>query len=164
MLKILIKFSPIILLFYVSLSSLNSLVFFDLFSFNFSFIIIYYWVLRDPQILGYGFIFFAGILNDVVSGLPLGLSAATFLIISSTAAYIRNLTVRRSLLLDWITFSISVLIANGIYIITIGILTDLSVDYLNLLISSIATMFIYIIGWCVFEIFNNFIFLNKHER
>ena len=162
--KILIRFSPIILLFYISLSASNSEVFFNLFSFNFSFIIIYYWVLRDPQILGYGFIFFAGILNDVVSGLPLGLSAATFLIISSTAAYIRNLTVRRSLLLDWVTFSISVLISNGVYIITIGVLTDLSIDYLNLVINSVVTMLAYTIGWCLFEIFNNFIFLNRNER
>ena len=42
-------------------------------SFNLIYIVIFYWVLKNPDILGYGFIFLAGIINDVILDYPLEL-------------------------------------------------------------------------------------------
>ena len=50
-------------------------------------------MLHEDTILGNGHIFLAGILNDVVVGLPLGSSAISYLVVSLVAAYIKNVTV-----------------------------------------------------------------------
>ena len=67
---------PLFLLFYICISEFHTQFYFwKIFSFNLQMIIIYYWVLRDPDIIGYGFIFIAGLVNDVILSLPLGISA-----------------------------------------------------------------------------------------
>jgi len=93
---------PLLLLFFISLNG-NSVIDFKFFSINVHYILIYYWVLKRPQALGYGFIFLSGIITDVVFGLPVGISALTLLIIASVAAYVRAVTVRPSLLYDWVS-------------------------------------------------------------
>ena len=60
------------------------------FSFNFPFILIFYWSLKKPEHLGYGLIFFAGVINDVVIGFPIGMSSFTYLLICGFAAYLKN--------------------------------------------------------------------------
>ena len=50
------------------------------FSFNFPFILIFYWSLKRIETLGYGFIFIAGMFNDAVLGFPIGISSLTYLI------------------------------------------------------------------------------------
>ena len=54
--------------------------------------------------LGNGHVFFAGIINDVVMGLPLGLSSLTYLITSLVSTYVKNMTVNTSITTDWFTF------------------------------------------------------------
>ena len=54
---------PLLLLFFISLNG-NSVIDFKFFSINVHYILIYYWVLKRPQALGYGFIFLAGIITD----------------------------------------------------------------------------------------------------
>ena len=65
---------PLLLLFYISLNG-NSIISLNYFSINIHYIMVYYWVLRRPQVLGYGFIFLTGIISDVVFGFPLGINA-----------------------------------------------------------------------------------------
>ena len=65
---------PLLLLFFISLNG-NSIIDLKYFSINAHYILVYYWVLRKPQMLGYGFIFLSGIINDVVFGFPLGINA-----------------------------------------------------------------------------------------
>ena len=61
-------------------------------------------MLHEDTILGNGHIFLAGIINDVVVGLPLGSSAISYLVVSLVASYIKNVTVNFSLFTDWFTF------------------------------------------------------------
>ena len=68
------EFLPLILLFFISLNGI-SIIDMKFFSINIHYILVYYWVLRQPQSLGYGFIFLSGIISDVVFGLPLGVNA-----------------------------------------------------------------------------------------
>ena len=42
--------------------------------------------------------FLAGLINDVVIGLPLGISSVTYLFICVFAVYLRNITLRVSLI------------------------------------------------------------------
>ena len=100
------SYGPLILLYYLSLSEIDSHFenFFEILSFNIQLIIIYYWVSKRPELLGSGHIFLAGLLNDVVTGIPLGLSSLTYLVVSLVATYIKNMTVNTRITTDMFTF------------------------------------------------------------
>ena len=56
-----LRLGPLILLVYICVSEFHTQFYYwEIFSFNLQFIIIYYWILRDPDILGYGFVFICG--------------------------------------------------------------------------------------------------------
>ena len=118
----LLRSLPLIILIYVSISEFQTQFYYwKIFSFNLQFIIIYYWVLRDPSILGYGFIFLCGLMNDVVLSLNLGTSPLSYLFVSLVAAYIRTATVRSTLISDWFTFVIAIMGGNFITFILINV-------------------------------------------
>ena len=69
-----IELTPILLLFIAVLNEFDfNYLNLQYFSFNFPFILIFYWSLKKPENLGYGLIFFAGLINDVVVGFPIGI-------------------------------------------------------------------------------------------
>ena len=105
--------------------------------------------------MGYGFIFLSGIISDVVFGLPLGVNALSLLIIAAVAAYVRVVTVRITLLNDWISFIPALLIANFIYFLTLYF-SDYSLSYLDLFKDSIFTFVFYPVLWGIFSIILNF--------
>ena len=63
--------------------------------------------------LGYILVFIAGIFNDVVLGIPIGISSLLYLLLCGAAAYLRNITLRPNLMKDWIFFLITILILNS---------------------------------------------------
>ena len=141
---------PLFLLFFISLNG-NSVIDLKFFSINIHYILVYYWVLRRPESLGYGFIFLAGIISDVVFGLPLGVNALSLLIIAGVAAYVRVVTVRITLINDWISFIPALLIANFIYFLSLHF-SNYAVDYLYLFKNSIFTFIFYPILWGAFSL------------
>ena len=149
---------PLLLLFFICLKddSFFHFEFFDLLSLNFQYIIIYYWVLKNPQILGYGFIFLAGIITDVILGLPMGISSLSYLAIAALATYTRIVTVRVTLLTDWLTFIPALLLANLIYFLVLYFF-DIPINYLNLFFSSLFTFLMYPFLWIPFELFRRLI-------
>ena len=143
------EFLPLILLFFISLNG-NSTIDLKFFTVNIHYILVYFWVLRQPEILGYGFIFLSGIISDVVFGLPLGVNALSLLVIAAIAAYVRVVTVRITLINDWISFIPAILFANFIYFISLYF-SNISVDYLYLFQNSIFTFVFYPILWVTFS-------------
>ena len=144
---------PVLLLFFISLSG-NSIVDLKFFSINVHYILVYYWVLRKPQILGYGYIFLSGIISDVIFGFPLGINALSLLFIAGVAAYVRVVTVRVTLINDWISFIPALLFTNFIYFSSLYF-SNYSVDYLYLLKNSIFTFIFYQILWSLFSLILN---------
>jgi len=144
---------PLLLLFFISLNG-NSIIGLKYFSINIHYILVYYWVLKRPRALGYGFIFLSGIINDIVFGLPLGINALSLLVIAGTAAYVRVVTVRVSLINDWISFVPALLIANFIYFLSLYF-SNYSVDYLFLFKNSVFTFIFYPILWGIFSLILN---------
>jgi len=158
----LLKLGPLLLLIYVCISEFHTQFYYwSIFSFNLQFIIIYYWILRDPDILGYGFIFSCGLVNDVVLSLPLGTSALSYLFVSLVAAYVRNATVRTSLFTDWFTFVIAILIGNFIYFFLMNRFANVEITYVSLFYNSLFTFVIYPVFWGIFELYKQFIFARK---
>jgi len=144
---------PLILLLFISLNG-NSTIDLKLFTVNIHYIIVYYWVLRQPESLGYGFIFLSGIISDVVFGIPLGVNALSLLVIAATAAYVRVVTVRITLINDWISFIPALLFANFIYFLSLYF-SNYSVDYFYLFKNSIFTFAFYPILWGIFSLILN---------
>ena len=151
---------PLLLLFFISLNG-SSVFDFRFFSINVHYILVYYWVLKRPQTLGYGFIFLSGIITDVIIGLPLGINALTLLVVASVAAYVRVVTVRISLFNDWLSFIPALLIANFVYFIALYF-SNFSIDYIYLFKNSIFTFIFYPLLWLFFGVLINFIKAGSH--
>ena len=144
---------PLIVLFFISLHG-SAIMDFKFFSINISYILVYFWVLRQPQSLGYGFIFLAGLINDVVFGFPLGINALSLLVIAAMAAYIRVVTVRITLMNDWISFIPALLIGNFVYFVSLYF-SNYSIDYLFLFQNSLSTFIFYPLLWMLFSLILN---------
>jgi rod shape-determining protein MreD len=94
----------------------------DYFSFNFIFILIFFWTLRNPDYLGYFSIFLAGIINDVVIGIPIGISSFCYLLICAITSYIRQITLSPKFINDWLSFIVTVLLINSIQVIILDLI------------------------------------------
>ena len=132
---------PLILLFFISLNGI-SIINVKFFSVNIHYILVYYWVLRQPQNLGYGFIFLSGLISDIILGFPLGINALSLLFVAAVAAYVRVVTVRITLVNDWISFIPALLLANLIYFSSLYF-SNYSIDYFYLLKNSVFTFIFY---------------------
>ena len=114
----LINLGPLILLYYLSISEIDTYFenFFEILSFNIQLIIIYFWVSKRPETLGNGHVFFSGLINDVVMGFPLGISSLSYLTVSLVATYVKNMTVNTRITTDWFTFFIAIFFSNLIFL------------------------------------------------
>ena len=154
--KILSKM-PLILLF---VSVLNDYDFNYLglkyFSFNFSYILIFYYSLKKSESLGYTYIFGAGLFNDVVVGTPIGLSSLMYLILCVAASYLRNITLRPSLIKDCIFFLITILIINSLLFVSLNFIFNYELNYLDQIINIIYTFLLYFLFSNLFDFFENY--------
>ncbi|MDB4082093.1 rod shape-determining protein MreD [Candidatus Pelagibacter sp.] len=152
--NIIYKYIPLVLLF---TSVLNEFDFNNLglvyFSFNFSYILIFYYSLKKSESLGYIYIFIAGLFNDVVVGTPIGLSSLLYLILCGAAAYLRNITLRPSLIKDSIFFLITILIINSLLFIILSFIFDFKLNYFQQLINIVWTFLLYFLFSNLFNFF-----------
>ena len=148
-----ISLLQLLILFFISLNG-SSVINVKFFSINIHYILVYYWVLRQPQSLGYGFIFLSGLISDVVLGFPLGINSLSLLFVAGVAAYVRVVTVRITLINDWISFIPALLFANFIYFVSLYY-SDFTIDYFYLLKNSIFTLIFYPVLWGLFTLFLN---------
>ena len=147
---------PLILLF---VSVLNDYDFNHLglkyFSFNFSYILIFYYSLKKSESLGYTYIFIAGLFNDVVGGTPIGLTSLIYLIICVAASYLRNITLRPSLIKDGIFFLITILIVNSLLFVALNFIFNYELNYFDQIINITYTFLLYFLFSNLFDIFEN---------
>ena len=150
----LLRLGPLILLFISVLNEID-LNYLGIFSLNFPFILIFYWSLRKTEILGYGYIFFAGLINDVVNGLPIGISSFNYLLICGFAAYLRTITLRPSLIKDWFFFLFTILFINSLSYGILNIFFSVDLNYKDLFFNIFFTFIFYIFFANLFLIFQN---------
>ena len=154
---------PLLILFFLAFSETDfNFEKLSFLSFNLIYIVIFYWVLKNPDILGYGFIFLAGVVNDVIVGLPIGVSSATYLILAGFAAYIRHLTVQPSLIYDWIVFVPSIAVTNSVYFYILKIFFDIEIKYVVLALNTGITILFYPVIGILFGFFANMIIKEKN--
>ena len=150
----LLEIAPVLLL-YISVLNEFDFNYLNLayFSFNFPFILIFYWSLKRPESLGYGLLFFAGIINDVVVGFPIGMSSFAYLLICGFAAYLRNITLRPSILKDWMFFLFAVLVVSSLSYSILVLFFKFKLNYLDIIINIIFTFCLYVIFANIFQFY-----------
>ncbi len=151
--------APIIVLF---VSVLNEFDFNYLglkyFSFNFPFILIFFWSLKKSESLGYGLIFLEGLVNDVVIGFPIGISSFCYLVICGFAGYLKNITLRPSLLKDWLFFLITISVVTSLMYSILVLFFSVKLDYNDILVNLLFTFLFYVIFANIFELYLKLVF------
>ena len=162
--KKILNFGPLILL-YISVMNEFDLNYLDYkyFSFNFPFILIYYWSLKRAQSLSYGYIFIAGLFNDVVIGFPIGTSGLTYLLICGFAAYLRNITLRPSLVKDWFFFLFTILVINSLNYSYLNIIFEIDLNYVTLFFNIVFTFLFYLIFAYIFQTYQKAFFVESDD-
>ena len=155
-LKKLILFSPLIILYTLVFTGFNLSFYLynNNFSFNFVYLVVFFWSLKNPNHLGFGFIFFSGIINDVVQNLPIGISSINYLFLSLIATFIRARLIILNIFYEWVLFLISILIVSSINHIILSTIFELSINYGTLMVSSLITFAIYPIFSKIFTMIN----------
>jgi len=149
------KHTPVILLFTSILNEIDFNLEFRYFSFNFAYILIFYYSLKREGSIGYVLIFIAGLFNDVINGLPMGISSLSYLLLCTAAAYLRNITLRPNLIKDWIYFLITILILNFISYTYLTLFFDYKIDYFDQMINITYTFLLYFVFSYLFKIYDN---------
>ena len=121
----------------------------DYFSFNFPFILIFYFALKEYQRFDYFLVFIAGLVNDTVVGLPLGLSSLSYILICIFATYLRNITISPNLIKDWFYFLFIISLINSINFSVLFLFFSYELDITLFIVNNFFTFLFYI----VFSIF-----------
>ena len=144
--------APIIILF---ISVLNE---FDVnylnlkyFSFNFPFILIFFFTLKDFKHFDYFLVFIAGLINDTVVGLPLGISSLSYTLICIATAYLRNITIRPNPMKDWFYFLFIISLINSLNYSILTLFFSFDLILMNYLVNTFFTFLFYIIFVSIFK-------------
>ncbi len=148
----LLKYFPLILLYFSVLNEFDiDVSSVGLLSFNLPFIIIFYWSLRDPDQIGNGLIFIAGILNDVTLGYPIGISSFIYLTIIGFAAYLRNITLRPNIYKDSLVFLVSILFANSVNSLILSYFFSIEINFFEIIVNITFTFLLYFLFAKIFN-------------
>ena len=134
------------------------------FSFNFSYILIFYYSLKRGESLGYTYIFIAGLFNDIVVGTPIGLSSLMYLILCVVASYLRNITLRPSLIKDCIFFLITILIINSLLFLSLNFIFNYELNYFDQIINITYTFLFYFLFSNLFDFFEKYLVGRNNAR
>ena len=146
---------PLILLYYLSISEVDTNLekTFEIFSFNLQIIIIYFWIIKRPGLMGPGHIFFAGLINDVIMGFPLGISSLAYLTVCFVGNYVRNKSVNTTIASDWFTFLIALLFSNLLFFSLLNNFSEIVISYSKIGYNTFFTLFLFPIFWLLFNLY-----------
>ena len=122
------------------------------FSFNFVHILIFYWTLKNPNLI-----------NDVIIGLPIGISSFCYLLICVATAYIRNITLSPNFINDWLSFLFTILLINSIQVLILDLIFLIQIEYIKYLINTGFTFLFYPIFFLIFGYINKKIKHSVHD-
>ena len=146
---------PLLLLYYLCISEVDTNLekIFEIFTLNFQIILIYFWVLKRPEMMANGHIFLAGLINDVVMAFPLGISSLSYLIIIFVGTYVRNKSVNTTIASDWFTFFMAMLFSNLLFFSLLNNFSDLEYSYSKIGYNMFFTLFMFPVFWLLFNIY-----------
>ena len=150
----LLKILPLLILFVSVFNEFNANYFgIPFLSFNFSYILIYYCTLKAIDHFGYGLVFIAGLVNDTVNGLPIGLSSFCYMVICIFSSYFRSITLRPTIMKDWLFFLITITVTNSINYLVLLFYFDTTIDYRFLIVNNFTTFLLFFFFYFLFNIY-----------
>ena len=121
------------------------------FSFNFPFILIFFFTLKDFKNFDYFFVFLAGLINDTVVGLPLGISSLSYILICISTSYFRNITIRPNPIKDWFYFLFIISLINSISYSILTLFFSFNLILISYLVNTFFTFLFYIFFVSIFK-------------
>jgi rod shape-determining protein MreD len=123
------------------------------FSFNFPFILIFFFTLKEFRHFDYLLVFFAGLINDTVVGLPLGISSLSYVLICIATSYFRNITIRPNPIKDWFYFLFIISLINSINYSVLTLFFSFNLILMNYLVNTFFTFTFYIVFVSIFRFY-----------
>ena len=123
----------------------------EYFSFNFPFILIFFFTLKDFKHFDYILVFIAGLFNDTVVGLPLGISSLSYTLICIATAYLRNITIRPNPMKDWFYFLFIISLINSLNYSILTLFFSFDLILMNYLVNTFFTFSFYMIFVSLFK-------------
>ena len=116
----------------------------EYFSFNFPFILIFYFTLKGSSNFDYMLVFIAGLINDVVIGFPLGISSLSYVLICSFSSYLRSITIRPNIIKDWFYFLFVISLINSLNYSILFLIFSYELNFTYYLVNNFFTFLLYI--------------------
>ena len=116
----------------------------EYFSFNFPFLLIFYFALKEYGRFDFLLVFIAGLINDTVIGLPLGISSFSYILVCIFASYLRNITIRPNLIKDWFYFLFVISLINSINYSVLFFFFSFELDIMFYIVNNFFTFLLYI--------------------
>ena len=143
---------PIIVLFISVLNEFDlNYLNLDYFSFNFPFILIFFFTLKDFKHFDYFLVFLSGLINDTVVGLPLGVSSLSYTLICIATSYLRNITIRPHPIKDWFYFLFIISLINSINYSILTLFFSYNIILVDYLINNFFTFLFYLVFVFIFN-------------
>ena len=143
---------PIIVLFISVLNEFDlNYLNLDYFSFNFPFILIFFFTLKDFKYFDYFLVFLSGLINDTVVGLPLGVSSLSYTLICIATSYLRNITIRPHPIKDWFYFLFIISLINSINYSILTLFFSYNIILVDYLINNFFTFLFYLVFVYIFN-------------
>ena len=135
-----------ILFLYISVLNEFDFNYIDLeyFSFNFPFILIFYFTLKEYSRFDFLLVFIAGLINDTVIRLPLGISSFSYILVCIFAAYLRNITIRPNLIKDWFYFLFVISLINSINYSVLFFFFSFELDIMFYVVNNFFTFLLFV--------------------
>ena len=113
--------------------------------------LIFYFALKAYQRFDYFLVFLAGLFNDTVVGLPLGISSMSYILICIFATYLRNITISPNLIKDWFYFLFIISLINSINFSVLFLFFSYELDITLFIVNNFFTFVFYIIFSVIFK-------------
>ncbi len=135
-----------VLLLYISVLNEFDLNYINIqyFSFNFPFLLIFYFAIKEYSRFDFLLVFIAGLINDTVVGLPLGISSCSYILVCIFAAYLRNITIRPNLIKDWFYFLFVISLINSINYSVLFFFFSFELDIMFYVVNNFFTFLLYV--------------------
>ena len=123
------------------------------FSFNFPFILIFFFTLKEFKHFDYLYVFVAGLINDTVVGLPLGISSLSYMLICIATSYFRNITIRPNPVKDWFYFLFIISLVNSVNYTILTLFFTYDLILWSYIINTFFTFLFYLVFISIFKIY-----------
>ena len=123
------------------------------FSFNFPFILIFFFTLKEFKHFDYLLVFIAGLFNDTVVGLPLGISSLSYLLICVATSYFRQITIRPNPVKDWFFFLFIISLVNSINYSILALFFSYDLILWSYLANTFFTFLFYLVFIIIFRFY-----------